>query len=162
MDYFDRYTFDPAGLNSGGVAVHVFDQEGGSISKEKSRLAIPGGLVYVGNLVVDDVIVAVSSGGGDDVNSSSCGSGGSSSSSGGSSSSSSCSSSSSSGGSSGSSSCGRVSESIISDDLFDSLLKRVYTPNDMKTPNINVMKTNVTKTNNKRNQKNQTKKVTSK
>ena len=149
MDYFDRYTFDPAGLNSGGVAVHVFDQEGGSISKEKSRLAIPGGLVYVGNLVVDDVIVAVSSGGGDDVISS------------GSSSGSSSSSSSSSAGSSSSSSCGRVSESIISDDLFDSLLKRVYTPNDMKTPNINVTKTK-TKTNNKRNQKNQTKKVTSK
>ena len=143
MDYFDRYTFDPAGLNSGGVAVHVFDQEGGSISKEKSRLAIPGGLVYVGNLVVDDVIVAVSSGGGDDVISSGSSSGSSSSS---------------------SSSSGRVSESIISDDLFDSLLKRVYTPNDTKTPNINVMKTNVTKTktNNKRNQKNQTKKVTSK
>ena len=139
MDYFDRYTFDPAGLNSGGVAVHVFDQEGGSISKEKSRLAIPGGLVYVGNLVVDDVIVAVSSGGGDDVISSGSSSG-------------------------SSSSSGRVSESIISDDLFDSLLKRVYTPNDMKTPNINVMKTNVTKKkkNNKRNQKNQTKKVTSK
>ena len=136
MDYFDRYTFDPAGLNSGGVAVHVFDQEGGSISKEKSRLAIPGGLVYVGNLVVDDVIVAVSSGGGDDVISSGSSSG-------------------------SSSSSGRVSESIISDDLFDSLLKRVYTHNDMKTPNINVTKTK-TKTNNKRNQKNQTKKVTSK
>ena len=144
MDYFDRYTFDPAGLNSGGVAVHVFDQEGGSISKEKSRLAIPGGLVYVGNLVVDDVIVAVSSGGGgDDINISSSSSGGS------------------------SSSCGRVSESIISDDLFDSLLKRVYTPNDtntnvMKTPNVTNTNVTKTKTNNKRNKKNQTKKVTSK
>lgn len=136
MNYINRYIFDPAGLNGGGVSVrHVFDQEGESINKEKSRLAIPGGLVYGGNYV--DVIAAGSSsdvsGGSDDV----------------------------SGGGvddvSGGSNCSRASESIISDDLFDSLLKRVYTPNYVKT--FEVTKT---KTNHKRNKKNRTKKVTSK
>jgi hypothetical protein len=146
MDYINQYIFDPAGLNGGGVIVQVFEQEGGGGGSiiEKSKLAIPGGLVVYhegGN--VDDVNVDMAkmeAGSiGDDI------SGGSSSSS---------SSSSSSGSSSGSSS---VSESIISDDLFDSLLKRVYTPNDAK-----ILGVTKTKTNNKRNKKNRTKKVSSK
>jgi hypothetical protein len=162
MDYIDQYIFDPAGLNGGGIMVNVGqggEGQGGGGEKEdevtkNSRLAIPGGLTYTnhgGGVAEDDDMdienmanMAAGSNGKSNDKSSESGS---------------------------NSRRDNVSESIISDDLFDSLLKRVYTPNvytpNVYTPNVYTpKKMNITKSKTKQttpiNKRNRTKKVSSK